>query len=126
MHVHVPLGRPHVGDEAKAFARAVAGLLAQAHPDEAVAEMQKSRRRGKVYVDWLQNDPSRQTVAPYSLRGLPWPTVATPVTWDEVERAVERGRAEELTFLAQDLPPRVRDLGDLFAPMLTLEQALPE
>jgi LigD-like primase-polymerase len=47
------------------------------------------RPGGKVYVDWLQNDATRQTVAPYSLRGLPVPTVATPVTWDEVERAVD-------------------------------------
>jgi bifunctional non-homologous end joining protein LigD len=126
IHVHVPLGRPHDGDEAKAFARAVAGLLAQAHPDEAV------RGDAEVEAPWQglrRLAPERPLAAdgrPYSLRGLPWPTVAAPVTWGEVEQAVEDQCAEELTFVAQDLPLRVRELGDLFAPMLTLEQALPE
>jgi bifunctional non-homologous end joining protein LigD len=84
-----------------------------------VAEVDKSRRGGKVFLDWLQNDPTRQTVAPYSLRGLTWPTVAAPLTWDEVERA------ETLTFLGEDVLARVERDGDLFAEVLTLRQELP-
>jgi bifunctional non-homologous end joining protein LigD len=125
LHLHVPLGRPHEGENVKAFARALAEALAQQRPDEVVAEMDKSRRAGKVLVDWLQNDPTRQTVAPYSLRGMPWPTVATPVTWTEVERAAAREDAEVLTFLAEDVLERVERDGDLFADVLTLEQTLP-
>ena len=119
LHVHVPLGIPHDGEEVKGFARAVGEALAQAYPDDVVAEVDKSRRGGKVFVDWLQNDPTRQTVAPYSLRGLPWPTVATPVTWDEVERDTA------LVFLGDDVLDRIEREGDLFAETLTLEQQLP-
>jgi bifunctional non-homologous end joining protein LigD len=125
LHVHVPLGRPHDGDELKAFARTLAEQLARLHPTDVVAEMQKARRAGKVFVDWLQNDPTRQTVAPYSLRGLTWPTVATPVAWEEVARAADEGRADALAFLADDVQERVRREGDLFAEVLEVEQSLP-
>jgi bifunctional non-homologous end joining protein LigD len=89
LHLHVPLGRPHDAEELKRFARVVAETLARREPARIVAEMKRSARPGKVYVDWLQNDAGRQTVAPYSLRGGPWPTVAAPVTWEEVERAAD-------------------------------------
>jgi len=62
--VHVPLGDPHDGDHVKAFAKRVAEALAHERPDDVVAEMTKSLRTGRVFVDWLQNDPTRQTVAP--------------------------------------------------------------
>jgi bifunctional non-homologous end joining protein LigD len=119
LHLHVPLGKPHDGDQVKRFARAVAEAVAQAHPDEAIAEVDKLRRAGKVFLDWLQNDATRQTVAPYSLRGLPWPTVAAPVTWGEVESG------DTLTFLGEDVLARVERDGDLFADVLTLAQELP-
>jgi bifunctional non-homologous end joining protein LigD len=125
MHVYVPLGRPHDGERLKAVARAIAEQLARRHPEQVVAEMAKSRRGGKVFVDWLQNDPTRQTVAPYSLRGLPWPTVSTPVSWDEVEGCSAEGRPETLTFLAEDVLTRLERDGDLFADVLEVEQALP-
>ena len=119
LHLHVPLGAPHDAEHVKRFARAVAEALAQAHPETVIAEVDKSRRAGKVFLDWLQNDATRQTVAPYSLRGLTWPTVATPVTWDEVERG------DALTFLGEDVLDRIEREGDLFAGVLTLEQQLP-
>jgi bifunctional non-homologous end joining protein LigD len=125
LHVHVPLGTPHDGEQLKTFARTIAELLVRQHPEEVVAEMEKSRRFGKVFVDWLQNDPTRQTVAPYSLRGVPFPTVATPVGWGEVEAACAERRPEALRFLGDGVLERVDRLGDLFAPMLGLEQALP-
>jgi bifunctional non-homologous end joining protein LigD len=112
LHVHAPLSRSL---DSKQFARDVAEALAAQHPEEIVADMRRDARVGKVYVDWLQNDPSRQTVAPYSLRGVPWPTVATPVRWDEVERAASDERPELLTFLAADVRERIEREGDLFA-----------
>jgi bifunctional non-homologous end joining protein LigD len=121
LHVYVPLGRPHDGHAVKRFARAVAEALAQAYPEDVVAEMGKTHRAGKIFVDWLQNDPTRQTVAPYSLRAMPWPTVATPVTWEELERA----EAEALMFLGEDVLARVEEHGDVFADVLTLDQDLP-
>jgi bifunctional non-homologous end joining protein LigD len=125
LHVYVPLGSPHDGEEAKAFAKVVSRALAESRPDEVVFDVQKSRRAGKVYVDWLQNDPTRQTVAPYSLRGLPWPTVALPVTWQEVEEAVAAEDGGRLVFLHSDVAERIERLGDLFAPLHEIEQRLP-
>jgi bifunctional non-homologous end joining protein LigD len=125
LHVYVPLGAPHDGERLKAVARTVAQALAQQHPDEVVAEMDKRLRPGKVFVDWLQNDPTRQLVAPYSLRGLPWPTVSAPVTWDEVERAAAARRPESLTFLGEDVLERLERDGDLFVEVLAEEQTLP-
>jgi bifunctional non-homologous end joining protein LigD len=125
LHVHVPLGTPHEGEHLKAFARAIGEALAQQHPAEVVAEMDKRRRAGKVFVDWLQNDPTRQTAAPYSLRGVPWPTVAAPLTWDEVERAARERRPELLTVIGYDVFERLDRHGDHFAEALELEQELP-
>jgi len=125
LHLHVPLGVAHDAARVKAFGRAVAETLAQRHPEAVVAEMKKTERGGRVFVDWLQNDPTRQTVAPYSLRGMPSPTVATPVSWDEVEHAARDGRAELLTFFADDVVERLDRHGDLFEDVLQREQSLP-
>jgi len=111
LHVHVPLAAPL--ESPKDFARDVARALAARRPAEVVAEMRKDLRAGKVYVDWLQNDPTRQTVAPYSLRGLPWPTVAAPLLWDEVVEAVRTRRAE-LVVTEADIRGRVEQHGDVF------------
>ena len=111
LHVHAPLPEPA---DTKRLAREFAARLAALDP-LVVPEVRRAARAGKVYVDWLQNDPSRQTVAPYSLRGLPWPTVATPVRWNEVERAAAEGRPELLFFTPGDVLERVEREGDLFA-----------
>jgi bifunctional non-homologous end joining protein LigD len=121
LHVHVPLEQP---SPTKALARRIAETLAERHPGEVVAEMRKESRPGKVYVDWLQNDVTRQTVAPYSLRGMPWPTVAAPLTWEEVESAVADRRPERMTILAEEMGERLGRLGDLFEPLLHAERSL--
>jgi bifunctional non-homologous end joining protein LigD len=125
LHVYVPLAGSATYDQTKRFARTFAARLAERRPDLIVDRMALSLRGGRVFVDWGQNDQSKSTVAPYSLRGLPWPTVSMPVTWDEVERALEAGRPERLTFVAEDALSRVERLGDLFRPVLDLEQRLP-
>jgi bifunctional non-homologous end joining protein LigD len=112
LHVHASLDREL---DTKSLARAIAERLAAVHPAEVVAEMRREARRGRVYVDWLQNDPTRQTVAAYSLRGVPLPLVATPVRWDEVERAAAEARPELLTFTPADVLARIEREGDLFA-----------
>jgi bifunctional non-homologous end joining protein LigD len=121
LHLHVPLEQP---GETKQLARGIAQALAERHPGEVVAEMPLKQRVGKVFVDWLQNDPTRQTVAPYSLRGMAWPTVAAPLRWEEVEEAAAKGRPERLTVLAQDVPTRLEEHGDPFEPLLAAERAL--
>jgi bifunctional non-homologous end joining protein LigD len=126
LHIHVPLGEPHDAPATKTFARLLGRVLVAERPDAVVAEMRKSDRPGKVYVDWLQNDATRQTVAPYSLRGVSLPTVATPVTWDEVESCATSRDPRALTFLADDVLERIERIGDLFEPVRGLRQRLPE
>lgn len=113
MHVHAALRGPL---ETKRVAREVAEALAAEGPDEVVAEMKRAARAGRVFVDWLQNDVTRQTVPPYSLRGLPYPTVAASVRWEEVERAAA-GDPGALVFTPADVLARVEREGDLFAPL---------
>jgi bifunctional non-homologous end joining protein LigD len=73
-------------------------------------------------VDWSQNSFHKTTIAVYSLRARRHPTVSTPVTWSEVE---DCAAGEVLSFEAGEVLARVDELGDLFAPTLTLEQQLP-
>jgi bifunctional non-homologous end joining protein LigD len=118
LQVYVPLNSDVSYEQTKPFARQVAELLEQQMPDRITADMAKSKRRGKVLVDWSQNDWHKSTVAPYSLRARERPTVSTPVTWEEVE-------AGELDYDHADVRKRIEKHGDLFAPMLTTVQALP-
>jgi bifunctional non-homologous end joining protein LigD len=76
-------------------------------------------------MDWSQNDPHKTTVCVYSLRAREHPTVSTPVTWDEIAKAVKKKNPDALIFEAPDVLKRVEKLGDLFAPVLILKQKLP-
>ena len=125
LHVYVPLNTPHTYDRTKAFAHAIARQLARDQPGAVVDVMARARRGGKVFVDWSQNDAGKSTIAPYSLRGLWYPTASVPVTWDEVDAAARAATVDDLVFLASDVPPRLDRLGDLFAPVLTVGQELP-
>lgn len=124
LQVYIPLNTPTGYDATKTFAHALAQLLEQEHPDMVVSDMKKSLRTGKVLVDWSQNDEHKTTVAVYSLRAREHPTVSTPVTWEEVARALKKQDANLLVFEAQQVIERVEKLGDLFAPVLVLKQRL--
>jgi bifunctional non-homologous end joining protein LigD len=105
------------------FAKAVAERLADESPHTVTSVMAKARRRGKVFVDWSQNNTAKTTIGSYSLRGRARPTVATPVTWAEV-RACRR--PDDLVFTLDDLPARLDAHGDLLEPLLFTErQRLP-
>jgi bifunctional non-homologous end joining protein LigD len=122
MQVYVPLNSEATFAQTKGFARAVAELLAREEPDLVVARQTKSARKGKVLVDWGQNDEAKTTITAYSLRAMERPTVSTPLTWDEVRAA---RRPEDLVFEAGDGLRRADEHGDLFAPVLSLVQRLP-
>jgi len=100
------------------LARTVAQELARARPDLVVSNMRKELRKGKVLIDWSQNHVAKTTIAPYSLRARPEPTVSAPVTWEEVEKVASDGKAERLRFLPDDVLKRVEKDGDLFAPLV--------
>ncbi|MEK6326018.1 MAG: non-homologous end-joining DNA ligase [Actinomycetota bacterium] len=125
LQVYVPLNVKVTYERTKPFAHAVAQTLAQAQPDLVVSRMAKKLRKGKVFVDWSQNDQHKTTIAVYSLRARERPTVSTPLAWEEVERAAEREDADALRFEASDVVERVDEHGDLFAPVLELRQKLP-
>jgi bifunctional non-homologous end joining protein LigD len=122
MQLYVPLNTPHTHEHCSGFAQAVAQVLERHHEDRITSVMRKSLRPGKVFIDWSQNSRHKTTVAVYSLRARPRPTVSTPVTWDEVQAAAD---GEPLSFEAHDVLARLAEHGDLFAPTLTLTQELP-
>jgi bifunctional non-homologous end joining protein LigD len=127
LQVYVPLNSKKVSyDETKPFAKAIAQLLEKQTPDRVVSKMKKVEREGKVFVDWSQNHRSKTTIAVYSLRARVRPTASTPVTWDEVEAVADSGDGSALVFEAGAVLERVERHGDLFAPVLELQQDLPE
>jgi bifunctional non-homologous end joining protein LigD len=125
LQVYVPLNGEITYEQTKPFAHAVAQTLERAEPDLVVSRMAKKLRKGKVFVDWSQNDQHKTTVAVYSLRARERPTVSTPLAWDEVERASQQEDPDALRFEASDVLERVEERGDLFAPVLELRQELP-
>lgn len=107
IHLYSPLDGRQSSDQASAVARELARALEADHPDIVTATMSKSVRGGKVFVDWSQNNASKTTISPYSLRGRFHPTVAAPRTWQELEdpelRQLEFG--EVAARVAQGLDP---------------------
>src|SRR3954451_10217120 len=87
--------------DTKRNARDVADALAAEAPDAVIARSERASRRGRVYVDWVQNDHNRQLVAPWSPRATPLPRVSTPLTWHEVEQlAADASRRRDAGFEA--------------------------
>ena len=125
LQIFVPLNTATNYEKTKPFAHALAERLEREHPAHVVSRMQKTLRKGKVLIDWSQNDEHKTTVNVYSLRAKARPTVSTPVTWSEVEAAVKTGNATAMLFESDTVLKRVEKDGDLFAPLLTLKQRLP-
>ena len=126
LQIYVPLNTKTSYEQTKSFARAVARLLEQEHPDLVVSDMKKAVRTNKIFVDWSQNDQHKTTISVYSLRAREHPTVSTPVTWEEVAQALKKKDAERLVFEAKDVLARVEKMGDLFEPVQKLKQKLPQ
>jgi bifunctional non-homologous end joining protein LigD len=125
LHIYVPLNTEAATfEETKAYARTLASFLTSEYPDEVVDRQARELRRGKVLVDWLQNDRFRSTVAPYSLRATPEATVSTPVTWEEVADVASGAPGASLEFGVEDVLARIEQRGDLFEPVERVEQRL--
>ena len=86
LHVVVPLQPTVAWDIAKPFAHAFAESMARLHPDRFVATSTKSRRNGRIFVDYLRNGRGATSVASYSLRARPGAPVAMPIAWEELSR----------------------------------------
>jgi bifunctional non-homologous end joining protein LigD len=126
LQVYVPLNTPVTFDQTKDLSRAFAQLLEHEHGNLVTSNMSKSVRKGKVFVDWSQNDEHKTTICVYSLRAKEEPTVSTPVTWDEVENCLKKKKADLLNFRSDKTVERVKIMGDFFEPMEKLKQKLPK
>jgi bifunctional non-homologous end joining protein LigD len=125
LQLYVPLNTDGVTHEAAAdVALATGQVLEKRLPGKVTTVMAKAERPGKVFVDWSQNAHHKTTIAPYSLRARPEPTVSTPVAWDEVDDCAAGG--VELQFTSDDVLERITAHGDLFADVLTRRQELPK
>jgi len=126
LQVYVPFNTPVTFDQTKDLSRTLAQLLEGEHGNLVTSNMSKSVRKGKVFVDWSQNDEHKTTICVYSLRAKEEPTVSTPVSWDEVENCLKKKKADLLKFRFDQTVARVGKNGDLFAPVEKLKQKLPK
>jgi bifunctional non-homologous end joining protein LigD len=126
LQVYVPLNTAVTYDQTKDLSRALAQHLEREHIGLVTSNMSKAVRKGKVFVDWSQNDDHKTTICVYSLRAKEGPTVSTPVTWDEVENCLKKKKADLLKFHSDEVLARVDKHGDLFEPVEKLKQKLPK
>jgi bifunctional non-homologous end joining protein LigD len=126
LHLWVPLNTPGLTfDRTKQFAHAIALMFEREHPKETLSVMRKDLRKGKVFIDWSQNDEHKTTACAYTLRARAQPTVSTPVTWEELEQSLHKRDPARVSFRTDDVLDRLERQGDLFAPVLKLKQKLP-
>jgi bifunctional non-homologous end joining protein LigD len=121
IQIYVPLNVEGVDYDSgsKALSHALARHLEAQHPKLIVSQQRKELRKGKVLIDWSQNDEHKTTVGVYSLRARERPTVSTPLAWEELDDPAA------LVFEAADVLERFEEHGDLFAPVAELQQELP-
>jgi bifunctional non-homologous end joining protein LigD len=115
IHVYVPIVRGPTQKQVWLIAKELARILESTHPKLITAEYKISKRpRGRVLVDYNQNAWGRTLASVYSVRPKPRASVSTPVTWREIESGIS---IED--FRIDNVPSRVRKIGDLWKPLLT-------
>jgi bifunctional non-homologous end joining protein LigD len=121
LHVVLPIEPVTDWDDAKAFTQSIADAMAKAKPERYVANMSKSARRGRIFIDYLRNGRGATAVAAYSTRALPMASVSTPLAWDELSDSI---RADH--FRIDNLRQRLDVLKeDPWADLFKLMQRLP-
>src|SRR5213079_1624032 len=126
LQIYVPLNTPARFDQTKDLSRALAQLLEREHGNLVTSNMSKAVRKGKVFVDWSQNDEHKTTICVYSLRAKEEPTVSTPVIWKEVESCLKKKKPDFVKFRSDQVLARMEKLGDLFEAVEELKQKLPK
>ena len=117
LQLYAAVGPKTTWDGLRDGAHEIAQKLESDHRDLVVSNMRKSLRRGRVLIDWSQNHSAKTTVAVYSVRAMPTPTVSTPVTQAEVERCAAKKDPRILRFETTDVLRRIDKDGDLFGPL---------
>jgi len=113
IHVYIPLGAKYTYEQSKEFARVVATLVQREIPKYTSIERIVKARRGKMYIDFLQNRPQATVSAPYSLRPKPGATVSMPLHWEEVKKGLKMK-----DFTIHNAIDRIKKEGDIFKPVL--------
>ncbi len=113
LHIYIPLGAKYTYAESKQFAELLAGLVHQELPDITSIDRNPAKRKGKIYLDFLQNSQTQTAAAPYSLRPKPGVPVSTPLDWSEVKKGLT-----PTTYNATNIFNRLKKEGDLFEPVL--------
>lgn len=124
VHVYLPLNTPVAYEQTKTFARSAAMEIERSNPSRITTNMRRDTRKGKVFIDWSQNDAHKTTVTAYSLRALERPYVSAPISWNELE-ALGKGRsARSVNFDSAQVLSRLDSMGDLFQPVLQVRQRI--
>jgi bifunctional non-homologous end joining protein LigD len=126
LQLYLPLNTKVDYTQTKTISKGLAEEFEREYPKEVVSLQRKTLREGKILIDWSQNDQYKTTINVYSLRARARPTVSTPVTWDEVEQCADAEDPSLLVFDSEQVLERVQSHGDLFEPVLTLKQKLPD
>lgn len=113
LHIYIPLGAKYTYDEVKLFAEIMAGMVHSRLPDTTSIERSTSKRKDKIYVDFLQNRKGQTIAAPYSVRPKPMATVSTPLLWKEVNH-----KLTPQLFTIENIEKRLKKVGDLWKPVL--------
>jgi bifunctional non-homologous end joining protein LigD len=113
LHVYVPLGARYTNDQARRFAELVANLVHARLPETTSVLRSPALRRGRIYLDFLQNRRGQTMAMPYSVRPVPGAWVSTPLKWSEIRRGLHAGK-----FTMGAVPRRLDRLGDLWKPVL--------
>lgn len=124
IQVYVPLNRRARYKRTGEFAHSLARAFEEEMPDRVVSKMTKSLRQGKVLIDWSQNSEHKTTVAAYSMRAKPAPSVSMPVSWKLLEHALDRADRSRLVFEPDAVFVQLENDRDRFASVLTREQTL--
>jgi bifunctional non-homologous end joining protein LigD len=117
LQLYTAVGPKATWDSVRDRSHEIARKLESDHRDLVVSNMRKSLRQGRVLIDWSQNHSAKTTVAVYSVRAMPTPTVSTPVSPGEVRRCAARKDPLLLRFETSDVLRRIDKDGDLFAPL---------
>jgi len=126
LHLYVPLNRKDTTfDDTKKFSKAVAEIMQKNYPDLVTAKMAKEYRKGKVFINWSQNDPKKTMICVYSLRARERPAVSFPLSWEEVEELAEQNDPEKFQILNSEAVIMVERHGDLFREVIEMKQRLP-
>jgi len=126
LHVFVPLNSPDATfEDTKKFSRTVAVILEKNYPELVTAKTAKASRKGKVFINWAQNDPSLTMICVYSLRARKMPFVSFPLEWGNLEQLAGAGDPEKLHILQAEAVRRAEQAGDQFPEILVKGQKFP-